>query len=110
MVTVVLKRAKRPKPRNSTQIQKISTVRNGKGMDPPSCSNISRRDCEMASDSCTARLCIVSVHGILCCRRVEVLRPHALPRPDPVMRLHYSVAQPIARLLRACPVKFQRPV
>jgi len=40
-VTVVLKRAKRPKPRNNTEIQKISTVRNGQEIDPPSCSNIS---------------------------------------------------------------------
>jgi hypothetical protein len=64
-VTVVLKRAKRPKPRNSTQIQKTSTVKNGHEIDPPSCSNISRRDCAMLSDSCTARLCIIRSASVL---------------------------------------------
>ena len=55
-VTVVLKRAKRPKPRNSTQIQKTSTVKNGHEIDPPSCSNISRRDCAMLSELLPALL------------------------------------------------------
>src|SRR6266436_2005350 len=64
-VTVVLKRAKRPKPRNSTQIQNTSTVKNGHEFDPPSCSNISRRDCPMLSDSCTARLCIIRSASVL---------------------------------------------
>ncbi len=44
------------------------------------------------------------------CRRVEVLRPYALRRPDPVMGLQDSVAQPSTRLLGTWPVKFQRPV
>src|SRR5438874_3270583 len=38
---------------------KTSTVKHGHEIDPPSCSNISRRDCVMLSDSCTARLCII---------------------------------------------------
>ena len=40
----------------------------------------------------------------------EILRPHAFPRPDPVMRLRDSLPQPITRLLCAWPVKLERPV